>query len=67
MGVDSIYKGVYIVCVHSEWEPYGRMVTDYKTEEEAQGHIKFQKEHMGSTAHWNILHIKDMEWISYNK
>ena len=67
MGTDSLFKGCYVVCVHSHWEPYGRMVTSYHTEEEAQNHIKYQRTHMGNTDRWSVLHIKDLEWIPEKK
>lgn len=63
MGTDSIRKGVYITCAHDSTSPYGRMVREYSTLEEAEEHIRYQKEEMGSKANWSILHIKDMEWI----
>ena len=66
MGTDSLFKGCYVTVVYgnSDSDYYGRMVNCYSTEEEALCHIKYQKEHMGSTKHWNILHIKDMEWLN---
>lgn len=65
MGTDSLYKGCYVTVVHgSNDDFYGRMVNSYSTEAEAQGHIKYQKEVMGSTKHWSILHIIDMEWLN---
>lgn len=64
MGTDSLFKGCFVVVVYSDYEPYGRMVECYPTEKEALAHIKFQKERMGSTKHWDILHIKDMEWLN---
>lgn len=69
MGTDSLFKDCYVTVVHgnSNSDYYGRMVNCYPTEEEARNHIKYQKEVMGSTGYWNILHIKDMEWISFNK
>lgn len=64
MGTDSLYKGCYVTVVHGNSDDfYGRMVNSYATEAEAQNHIKYQKEVMGSTKHWSILHIIDMEWI----
>ncbi len=66
MGTDSLYKNCYVTVVHGDNDSdlYGRMVNCYPTEEEALDHIKYQKEIMGSTKHWNILHIKDMEWLN---
>lgn len=63
MGTESLFKGCYVTCAHDSASPYGRMVCFYKTLEEANNHIRFQKERMGSKANWSILHIKDMEWI----
>ena len=63
MGTESLHKGCYVTCVYDNIDPYGRMVRSYPTLEEANDHIRFQKEHMGSTSNWGILHIKDMEWI----
>ena len=67
MGTDSLFSGAYIVCRHSDCNPYGAMVASYKTQEEAEGHIKFQKESVGNKTGWSILHIKDMEWIPTKK
>lgn len=66
MGTDSLYKGCYVTVIYgnSESDYYGRMVNCYSTEEEALDHIRYQKECMGSTKHWNILHILDMEWLN---
>lgn len=66
MGTDSLFKDCYVTVVHSDSDSdlYGRMVNCYPTEEEALGHIKYQKEVMGSAKHWSILHIKDMEWLN---
>lgn len=64
MGTESLSKGCYVTCAHDSTDPYGRMVCTYSTLEEANNHIRFQKEHMGSKANWSILHIKDMEWIA---
>ena len=64
MGTDSLYKNCYVVVTHNNYEPYGAMVASYSTEQEALDHIKYQREHMGNTSHWNILHIKDMEWLN---
>lgn len=64
MGTESLYKGCYVTCVYDNMSPFGRMVASYRTFEEANEHIRFQKEDMGSKAHWSILHIKDMEWIT---
>lgn len=63
MGTDSLFKDCYVAVVHSDSEPFGRMVASYSTEEEAQNHIRYQKERMGSIKHWSILHIKDIEWL----
>lgn len=63
MGTDSITRNCYITIVHDSTSPYGRMACSYPTLEEAKGHIAYQKTHMGSKAHWSILHIKDIEWI----
>jgi len=67
MGVESLFRGCYVVCTYSSSDPYGRMVASYHTEEEAQKHIKYQRTHMGNTNYWNILHIKDLEWIPEKK
>lgn len=64
MGTESLSKGCYVTCAYDKMSPYGRMVASYSTFEEADDHIRFQKESMGSTARWSILHIKDMEWIT---
>jgi hypothetical protein len=64
MGIDSIVKGVYIVCRHTNDNPYGYMVAPYRTKEEAEDHIKYQKTVMHNTSGWSILHIKDMEWVT---
>lgn len=63
MGLDGVSKGCYITCAYDKDSPYGEMVNSYKTLEEAKAHIRFQKEEMHSNARWNILHIKDMEWL----
>ena len=65
MGTDSLHKGCYVTVVHGSGDNdfYGRMVNSYSTEAEAQDHIKYQKEVIGSSKHWSILHIIDMEWI----
>ena len=63
MGTDSLFNGAYIVCRHTEYNPYGAMVASYQTQFEAENHIKYQKEVMGNIKGWSILHIKDMEWI----
>lgn len=67
MGTDSIFSGAYIVCRHSDCNPYGAMVASYKTQEEAENHIEFQKKSMNNKTGWSILHIKDMEWIPTKK
>jgi len=67
MGIDSTFKGAYVVCVRDSYNPYGRMVEAYHTLKEAQNHIKYQKEKRHNTNHWNILHLKDIEWISYKE
>ena len=67
MGIDSLFRDCYVVCVYSHWDPYGRMVASYHTEEEAQNHIKYQRTHMGNTDRWNVLHIKDLERIPEKK
>lgn len=41
----------------------GRMVSAYSTLEEAQSHIKFQKD-MGNKKKWTILYLKDIEFIN---
>jgi len=64
MGTASLHKGCYVTCAHDDMDPHGRMVCSYSTLEEAKEHIRYQKEEMQSKAHWNILHIKDCEWIS---
>ena len=65
MGTDSLFKDCYVTVVHGndDSDYYGRMVNCYSTEEEARNHIKYQKEVIGSTKQWSILHIKDMERI----
>lgn len=63
MGTESLHKDCYVTCAYDIMSPYGRMVCSYKTLEEANDHIRYQKEHMSSKANWSILHIKDMEWI----
>ena len=63
METESLSKGCYVTCAYDKESPFGRMVASYRTFEEANEHIRFQKEDMGSAARWNILHIKDMEWI----
>lgn len=64
MVTESLFKGCYVTCAYDHMDPYGRMVCSYSTLEEANEHIRYQKEHMGSKANWSILHIKDMEWIT---
>lgn len=64
MGTDNIKKECYITVVHDSVSPYGRMVNSYSSEQEALDHIKFQKENLGNTSSWNILHIKDCEWVN---
>lgn len=63
MGVESIHKNCYITVVYDNYDPYGRMVCCYNTLEEAQNHIIYQKKEMGSNAYWNIMHIKDVEFL----
>jgi len=63
MGTDSIHNNCYIVCAYDKYSPYGRMVCSYPTLKEATDHIHNQKTWMQSKASWNILHIKDLEWI----
>lgn len=63
MGTDSIYKNCYVVVVHNDLNPYGRMVASYNTHEEALAHIRYQKYEMKSRSTWEIMHIKDVEFI----
>lgn len=60
MSTSEFGKG-YIVCTDE------RLVCRYQTLEEAQGHIKFQRETMGSKTNWYIVHVKDVEWIKTDK
>lgn len=64
MGTESLSKGCYVTCAYDHMDPWGRMACSYPTLEEANDHIRYQKEYMGSKANWSILHIKDMEWIT---
>ena len=63
MGVESLFKGLYVTCAYDNMSPYGRMVNSYKTLEEAKAHIRYQKDVEGSKARWDIIHIIDMERI----
>lgn len=63
MTLDNIHRGCFITCICDKSSPYGRMVRSYDTLKEAKDHIRYQREEMGSNAKWNILHIKDMEWL----
>lgn len=63
MGLDNIHSGCFITCVYDKYSPFGEMVRSFETLEEAKDHIRYQREEMHSDARWNILHIKDMEWL----
>lgn len=66
MGTDSLHNNCYVTVVHDSFSPYGRMVNAYPSEEEAQSHIKFQKEVMGNTSYWSIIHFKEIHHIKVN-
>ena len=44
-----------------------RLVNRYDTLEEAERHIKFQREHMGNKATWYIIHIPIIKWLKTDK
>ena len=52
-------KSGYMVCTDEN------PVTIYDTLEQAEGHIKFQREQMGSTKTWYIVEIKLSNWKTF--
>lgn len=56
MRPDQLQKGYWTACDD-------HFCVCYPTLEEAKGHIRFQKEHMGSKGTWYIIHIKDYEFV----
>lgn len=44
-----------------------RIVTSYNTLEEAEKHIKFQRETMHNKTTWYIIHVPTIKWIKTDK